>query len=235
MAEEKLQTYQEQLLSLASELLLTEERERRRLATDLHDSIGQVLAIAKLKLDTLQSTSPMPGSNEDLNEICELVGQATEQTRYLTFELSPSVLYQFGLEAAVESLVERVQQQHNLSIQFTACGQPKPLPEELRVLLYRAVQELLVNIVKHARARRVTISIGRENDYTQILVADDGMGFDLTEIDSHHTAGKFGLFSIRERLHHLGGRFEVVSKPGQGTKVTVAAPYAQSGKVRRGR
>jgi PAS domain S-box-containing protein len=223
-AEEKLHIYQEQLRSLASELSLTEQRERRRLATDLHDSIGQVLAISKIKLDALRSTVPLSPVAGDLDEVRELIGEAIEQTRSLTFDLSPPVLYELGLSAAVEAFVEKIQKLHGIQVHFTDDSQPKPLSEDTRVLLFRAVQELLINSIKHGRAKNARISTQRDGDRIRIEVKDDGIGFDFSEIDSHaKKTDKFGFFSIRERLHHLGGRFEIFSRPGQGTHATLVA------------
>jgi PAS domain S-box-containing protein len=224
-AEEELLTYQLQLRSLASELSITEERERRRLSTDLHDSIGQFLGISKIKLDALRSGAPWAALAGDLDEVRELIGQAIQQTRSLTYDLSPPALYQFGLEEALESLVERMEELHRMRIDLTDDKKPKPLSEDLAVLLFRSVQELLVNILKHAQTRDARVSIGWDGGEVRIMVADDGIGFDISEIDSHvDRAGKFGLFSIKERLHYLGGRAKIISKPGQGTEVTLVVP-----------
>jgi PAS domain S-box-containing protein len=223
-AEKKLHIYQEQLRSLASQLSLTEERERRRLATDLHDSIAQLLAISKVKLDALRTAAPLFPVAGDLDEVRELVGEAIQQTRSLTFDLSPPVLYELGLGAGLEALIEKIQKLHGIRIHFTGDRQPEPLSEDTRILLFRAVQELLVNSIKHGRAKNARISSHRDGSWIRITVEDDGIGFGLAEIESEaNKADKFGLFSIRERLHHLGGRFEIVSKPGQGTKATLIA------------
>ncbi len=230
-AEERVRIYQDQLRSLSSELSLTEERERRRLATDLHDSIGQILAVAKLKMDALRSGVSSDTLAGELDEILELLKQVIQQTRSLTFQLSPPVLHEFGLEAALEDLIVRMQEEYDIRLEFADDSQPKALSEDLRVLLFRAVQELLINVVKHAQARKAEIFVGREEDYLLIRVEDDGIGFDVSEIDFDvGRAGKFGVFSIKERLNHLGGRFEIVSKPGQGTQVTLAAPCLESTK-----
>jgi PAS domain S-box-containing protein len=229
-AEEKLHIYQEQLRSLASELSFTEERQRRRLATDLHDSIGQLLAISKLKVDELRNDTCSAEFASDLYEIGQLIGQAIQQTRSLTFDLSPPVLYELGLGAALEAFVENMQILHGIHVHFTDDDQPKPLNEDTSVLLFRAVQELLINSIKHARAQNAKISTHRDGNRIRIRVEDDGIGFDVSELDSHiDKAGKFGLFSIRERLHHLGGRFEIASKPGHGTQATLVASLEGEG------
>jgi len=224
-AEIKLEEYQEQLRSLASELSLTEERGRRRLATDLHDSIGQTLAMCKLKLDEIRSEASFAVLANDLDHIATLLDRAIQGTRSLTFELSPPVLYELGIEAALESLVESMQQMNGTQIKLIDHGGPKPLTEDRAALCFRAVQELLVNAVKHAHARKIEVSIGRNRGRICITVADDGIGFDTSGgISRKGRKGGFGLFSIRERLQHLGGSLKVDTKPGRGTRVTLSAP-----------
>jgi len=234
VAEEKVNLYQRQLRTLASELLFTEERERRRLATDLHDSIGQALAISKLKLDAVKTAVLSSPLGPDLEEICGLLDGTIQQTRSLTFELSPPVLYELGLVPALESLVEQVERRYSLRIHFMEDSRPKPVSEDLAVLLFRAVQELLVNVVKHAKAQKARVAIVRDGDRIRIRVEDNGIGLDPAEIDSHEDrARRFGLFSIRERLHHFGGRIEIESGPGRGTQVTLTAPLEQKKNRRR--
>jgi signal transduction histidine kinase len=235
-AEEGLLAYQKQLQSLISELVLTEERERHRLATDLHDSISQVLTIAKLKLEGLGDGASSTSQGKGLDEVRQFIKQAMEQTRALTFELSPPALYLLGLEAAVESLVEQMQQRHGIRLDFEDDGRPKPVTEEFRVLLFRSVHELLVNTVKHAQAAHGRVSIGRQGDHIRINVVDDGVGFDISDVDfSGNGAGGFGLFSIRERLRYLNGSCEITSKLSQGTQVTLMAPLEHEGKTAEGK
>jgi PAS domain S-box-containing protein len=223
-AEQKLLISQKQLRSLASELSLAEERLRRRIATNVHDHIGQNLAISKIRLESLRESASSPALAGPLEEICELIAQTIESSRSLTFELSPPVLYEMGFEAAVEWLTRRMRQQHGLSTNFKSDGRPKPLSFNVRILLFQAVRELLVNVAKHAKARNVTVSTRRVGDEVQVTVEDDGIGFDTAKTSSHNyeTEG-FGLFSIRERLGYLGGHFDIESRPGLGTKVTLAA------------
>jgi PAS domain S-box-containing protein len=225
LAEARLVEYQEQLRSLASELSLTEERARRRLATDLHDSISQTLAMCKLKLDELQSRASPAALANDLDHISALLARAIQDTRSLTFELSPPVLYELGIEAALESLVEKMQQVNGIPIKLSEHGGSKPLSEDTAALCFRAVQELLVNAVKHAQARNIEVSTGRERGRIRITVVDDGIGFDTSGgISRREGKGGFGLFSIRERLQNLGGSLKVDSKPGRGTRVILTAP-----------
>jgi len=218
----------EQLRSLASELSLAEERMRRRIAMDVHDHVGQNLAISKIKIESLRESAASPELAEDLEEIRNLISQTIESTRSLTFELSPPVLYELGFEAAVEWLVRQTRQQYGLSADFKADGQTKPLDNNVRILLFQAVRELLVNVAKHAQAHNVTVSTRRVRNEIRVSVEDDGVGFDISKAGSHdYKTGGFGLFSIRERLGHIGGHLEIQSKPGRGTRVTLTAPIDQ--------
>ena len=223
-ADERVLTYQEQLRSLAAELSVSEERERRRIATELHDHISQTLAITKIKLGMAQKITSPSDWVGSLNEIGELIDQAIQYTRSLTFELSPPILYELGLEAAVEWLTEQIQEQHGILIDFEDDRQPKPMNEEIRLTLFKATRELLINIVKHAQASKAKVSIWREDISIRIRVEDDGVGFSTSEDKQLGKTTEFGLFNIRERIKYLGGEIEVESEPGRGTRVTLSAP-----------
>ena len=225
LAEKKLITYQNKLRSLASELSLAEERERRLIAAELHDRIGQTLAMTKIKLGALRELALSPNLVKGLDEIRGLIEQTIRDTRSLTLELSPPILYELGFEAAVEWLTEQIQEQHGILIQFESDSQLKPLSQDVRVLLFKVVQELLHNVVKHAQARTAKVSLRENGDKIKIVVEDSGVGFDTDENKSRiGQMGGFGLFSVSERLDHLGGHFEIKSKPGHGTRVAILAP-----------
>ena len=223
--ERKLADYQRRLRSLASELSLAEERERRRIATHLHDCIGQTLLVSKMKLSTLLESESCPGLAGSLGEIIEMIEQTIQNVRSLTFELGPPMLYMLGLESAVEWLVEQNEIQHGIMSEFEDDGESKPLDDDLRVELFQNVRELLINVTKHSRATRVKVSIRRNGSAVNVSVEDDGVGFDNSKVGSQWDgADGFGLFSIRERLRHFGGHFYVYSRPGYGTRVTLVAP-----------
>jgi PAS domain S-box-containing protein len=222
-AESEIRTYQQQLRSMASELSLTEERERRRLATELHDHVGQILALAQIKLGGLRESAGSTSLATPMDEVRRLVEQTIQYTRSLTFELSPPILYDLGFEAAVEWLAELMQEQHGLRIEVQSDKGPKPLDDEIRVLLFQTVRELLVNVIKHAQASQVRVAIDREGADLRIKVEDNGVGLPIS-LDAPPTGRGFGLFSIRERLKHLGGHLKAESEPGQGTRVTLLVP-----------
>ena len=224
----------ERLRALASELALAEERERRRIAVGLHDRIGQALSFARLQLETLRGESSGDTATELLDSSIELVGQAQGDIRSLTFELSPPVLYELGLGAAVEWLVDRHQGRGGTRLQLENNLPPKSIAEGLRVTLYRGVRELLANVFKHARAESCRVSIDRDGGDVRVAVVDDGLGFDEAAAASRvGETGGFGLFSLREQLERLGGRLDVSSSPGQGTRSVMSVPAPETAPAKR--
>jgi signal transduction histidine kinase len=205
------------LRRLTSELCLAEERERRRIAEDLHDHLGQALAILKLRLQRLRGDAVLGGHDDALGELVSLADQAIRYTRGLTFELSPPVLYELGLGPALDWLGEQTQRKHGLRVRVRdRCD--RRLPDDLTVVLWKSARELLHNVVKHAGARQVELSLELEDGRLGLSVRDDGCGFDLAA--ARDLAGdRFGLFSIEERLRQLGGRMLVDTAPGRGTGV----------------
>ena len=227
-AEQRIHEYQRDLRSLASQLSLTEERERRRIAGALHDQIGQTLALSKIKLGALRKLA----TNEELalavDELRELIGESIDYTRTLVFDLSPPILYEMGLGPALERLAENVHRRYRLRTEFVDDGQPKPLADDVRVVLFQSGRELLMNVVKHANADHAKVTVRREDSDILVTVQDEGVGFDPGETRLHaRRDGGFGLFHIRERLDHLGGRFDLWSRPGKGTVATLVAPLRQ--------
>ena len=225
-AEHKLLEHQNHLKQLATRLTLTEERERRHIASEIHDEISQTLAMVKIKLDTLRSSPPSEVSAAEIEEISSSVENVIQKTRTLTFELSNPLLYVLGLEAAVaEWLSEQVQEKHGIATEFQDDGKAKPLDDDVKMMLFRNVRELRINCIKHSNAGKVRVGIRRTNGSIEVVVEDNGVGFDPAEVRS--TVGKrakFGLFSIRESLENLGGHFEIESKPGAGCKAIMTAP-----------
>ncbi len=224
-AEAKLMLYQQQLRSLASELSLAEERLRRRIAAELHDHIAQNLAISKIKLESLAGDTES-GRAKSLKEVIDLISQTIDVTRTLTFEMSPPILYELGFEAAVGWLARQTRQRFDLDVEFINDEKPKPLNADIRVLLFQAVRELLVNIVKHAKAKMAKVYAGVVDDNIRITVEDNGIGFDTATLNTARdfTKGGFGLFNIRERLDQIGGSVIICSGRKKGTQITMTAP-----------
>ena len=223
--EQSLMKHQIQLRKLSSALVQTEERERRRIATAIHDSIGQTLAATKIKLGAIRSTLPSGELVGQLDETRELISSAIQETRSLTFELSLPVLYEIGLQSALEWMAEQFQRKYGLQVIITGDGSDRWLDITYRVFLFQAIRELCFNVVKHARATRVTVSIQGDAELIRCDVVDDGTGFDVKK---HHQDGDadmgFGLFSIREQLREYGGVLTLQTSPGSGTIVALKLP-----------
>jgi PAS domain S-box-containing protein len=212
---------------LTSELSLAEDRERRRIAAHLHDEIGSTLAAAKINLGQLRESEPTTEARQALSEVRLLIDTAIKSIRSLTFDLAPPVLYEVGLEPALESLADQIQERHGIQCVFEDDAQAKPVSTDLKVVLHHAVRELLANVAKHAQASSVYVSIRRDGADVRIRVEDDGIGFEPPKSGFRVSrSGGYGLFHVGERLKHLGGRLDVESQPGHGTTVTVVAPMA---------
>lgn len=214
----ELARHQKKLRGLASELSLAEERERRRIAGALHDIVGQNLVFARFRTAALLEELDEGELNDSAREIKSTLDQILRDTRELVFELSPPVLYDLGLEAAIEWLTERFQGRYSLQCAIERLGLTDELNEELRVLVFQAVRELLFNVVKHAGAKSALVRLRSGGERFEVSVEDDGDGFE------GEAGSGFGLFSIRERLGPFGGELELgVSELG-GARVTLSVP-----------
>jgi len=221
--------YQGKLRSLASEVSLVEERQKRQIATELHDHFGQELVLLRLKLDEMKKSSPSVDFADELAAISAKIKEIIRKLRSLTFELCPATLYELGFEKAVaELLAIRVQQEHGIETEFDSDGQLESLEENTKVVLFQAIRELLVNVVRHAQARIVKVSTQGTSDEIRVIVQDDGVGFDPAEITaSTKTPGKLGLFSVRERVGYLRGRVEIESERGKGSRIVIILPIEE--------
>ncbi len=222
--EDKLLSYQGELRSLAAQMGETEERERRRIAEGLHDQVGQTLALANLKLETLRVSTSDQERAELMDQLLAALDQMDVDVRSLTFELSPPVLYALGIRQAIEWFAEQLSQQYGLQVRVEEDEQAEPLQEDRRALLFRCVRELLLNVVKHAQASTATVGLDVDGDSLRITVEDDGCGFDVSELATPRGHAGFGLFSIRERLRFVGGELGVESRLGGGTRCIMTVP-----------
>ena len=236
-AEQRIRADQEQLRDLTSQLLGAEDKERRDIAVALHDSVGQILAFLKMELGELLRSDLAEDALVKLKRIRDQVNEAIKRTRSLTFEISPPELYTLGLESAIEELAERFSYERQLICRVHDSEEDKPLSEQVKVLLYRSVRELLINTAKHAQAQTVDITLSQKGHCIEIVVEDDGVGCDLSRFTDgvRYQAGGFGLYSIRERLTHMGGQVNIESDNGRGTRVTLLAPLCQTNGDRQDR
>ncbi len=218
--------YQGNLRKLALELARAEERERRRIAEDLHDSVSQSLAFSSFSLKRLRSKlSGKP--QEEVNSICSILDESLRDIRSLTFEISPPVLYDYGLAAALDWLAKNTAERHGLAVEFDEQGEAVDMDLDRQVNLYRACRELIINVVKHADAKKVRIGLIHNTGLVTLSVVDDGKGFDPAGIE-RGASGGFGLFSLRERFEPLGGSLKVESHSGKGSRLTLSMPLAST-------
>jgi two-component system, chemotaxis family, CheB/CheR fusion protein len=217
----------DQLARLTAELTETEQRERRRLASTLHDSLQQLIAAATMRLELAGRKVKESDVKISLKEVRDLLRQATEEARSLTVELSPHVLYDGGLVLALEWLAEWVGKNHKLTVNLDIQTDRLPAGNEMAILLFDAVRELLFNVVKHAGVAEATIAVRPVgDDQLEVIVSDQGKGFDpaMLKDRSFMKGDHYGLFSIRERIELLGGTSTIESAPGKGTTVHLIIP-----------
>ena len=231
-ARAKLERQREQLRRLANELALAEASERRAIAADLHDHLGQALAFVRLRLAHLAGDAVFSGLEANLEDILTLVDRAIRYTRSLTAELSPPVLYELGLAPALEWLAEELSAKHPVKISVRAARDLPSLSEPARVMIWKSARELLTNTIKHASATEARMELSSERGMLRLTVIDDGVGFEPAQAEARAASaemGTFGLFSVRERVNHLGGALEVRSSPGSGTTIIIQVPLAAIG------
>lgn len=226
-AEDQVVEYKDELRKMASELSLAEERERRNIAEELHDSIGQTLAMSNLKIGGLKKKTTDPKIVKPLGEFHLMIQKLIKSVRSLIFQLSPPILYEFGFESATEWLAEQMTRQNKIPISFSTDQQEKPLSEDMAVMLYKAVRELLMNIGKHSQASEASIQLARKKDHLYITVKDNGIGFDPNrKYYKENATGGFGLFNMRDRLDYHNAKVDIESLPGKGSTFIIRAPLS---------
>lgn len=227
MAEEELKKKTTALKRMNEKMVQIEHKECKIFATDLHDTIGQTLAISIAKLKELQASSELDNL-EDVAEVQDYLEDAIKEVRGLTHRLSPPFLNDFGIEVALETLIENHIEKYDMKITYFNCLDDQvQLDETTKIILHRIVDELIMNIMKHSKSKSSEIEISTKNDQLLIRVEDSGVGFDTNELKDRKYNG-FGIQSISERIGDLNGRFEILSNPGQGTKVLMYIPILDS-------
>lgn len=224
-AQHALSQHDSQMRALAAETTLAEERARRKLASELHDGPAQNLAGMAMQLAEMRRKAVDRELLTLLDETEQVLADTTLQTRTLMLELAPPGLHDTGLIEALRWLAERVGKQQRLVVTVEDDGHPKPLEDQVTVLLFQTVRELLQNVVKHARSKRATVRCAVGDDAFLLDVLDPGVGFEVHSIDRLPTRqGGFGLFNIRERLKLMGGTIDIHSIVGEGTTVRIRVP-----------
>jgi PAS domain S-box-containing protein len=222
--ESKVQERTEQIRALASEVTLAEQRERKRIAGILHDDLQQLLIAARFNLNGLSQIKQQQ-TQHVVAQVEGLLAQAVKRSRLLSVELSPPILQIGGLVPALEWLASWMETNHGLSVSFAVHGRGTPQQEDVAALLFQVTRELLLNVVKHAQVKTATIEIAQDKGMFRIIVADRGVGFDPTHLAKRAAnSTSFGLLGIRDRLDLLGGRMEIESVVGKGSRFSLHAP-----------
>ncbi len=225
----------EQLRALANRLTEVQEAERKQLARDLHDHLGQALTAISINLTALKEElllNASPRTSERLAEASALTEQTLEQVRELSLNLRPPMLDDLGLVPTLRWYLKQYAKRLNLETEFEALGLEQRLPSELETALYRVIQEALTNVARHAQASRVQLRLERRGTTIVACIRDNGQGFDVAKVISRKAIiTGTGLLGMRERISLLGGRLDIHSRPGHGTRLLVEIPeengYAQ--------
>ncbi len=228
---DNLRSREKELEHLSNSRLATQEEERRRIARELHDGLGQMLTAVKFNVEMLEDSSGFSAvEKKKLKEIKGLLDNVMTEAREISYDLMPSVLDDFGLAPAIQLFCETISKRMNIEVRFQSHGVNGRLEPSLEVNLYRIAQEALNNVVKHAAAKSVHIQILGSESGIRMTVEDDGKGF-VRPIGRREgtTKGGMGLVSMRERVQSFGGSFYVESNPGKGTTLIIEVPHHEAG------
>lgn len=225
---EEVQRQADRLRALASQLSQTEQRERKRLARILHDHIQQLIVAARMQMGWMRRGIDEERA-ETLNAADDILFEALEASRSLAVDLSPPILHEEGLCGGLRWLVSRMQEMNRFTVHLEADSSAEPDSEDTQLLLFECVRELLLNTIKHAGVSEAEVTLLRpQDDCIELTVSDQGKGFDpdkLKKLQANEVS--FGLFSIQERLEHIGGLVDIETAPGRGTQIIMRVPAAK--------
>lgn len=232
--EESLRETENHLRRLSAQLLTTQEQERRRISRELHDELGQALTLMKLQVRQVENRlhSDQTELRDDCEHTLKYIDGVIEEVRRLSHDLSPAVLEGQGLTAAIRWLVGNLIRTQGVNVVFdTGNGDLDRLfPRDAATHIYRTIQEALTNIGKHAQARNASVIVSKSDGMVSFLVIDDGKGIDVKhERNKDYAERGLGLSAMEERVRMLGGRFDVWSEKGKGTRITFAVPGREAG------
>lgn len=224
------QEYNRQQNELFNVIVSTQDQERKRIAQDLHDSLGSVLSAAKLKLSSLEESKKLlsPDQLEKYKTSLALLDEASSELRNISHNIMPATLSKLGIVAALQNLIANISSHSGLQISFTAHALEGRIEETAEISIYRIILELINNIVKHADARKVTIQLIKYPNYINLVIEDDGRGFNYSKAVDEKKG--IGLGNIQSRVEYLNGTIDIDSSPGKGTTVIIEVPSGQAEK-----
>jgi len=224
-AEFEILEYQKRLKDLTHEIIITEEKVRKQIATDLHDQVGQLLSSMRMQLSRIPGLVENPEIEIRINNISQGLLKAIRATREAIFNLSPPQLNEIGLYAAVHDWIKvQIDTKYNINSSIIGEDVQFHLEENTKLLLFRSIRELVMNVLKHARAKRLNVNFARNKEILEVTVQDDGIGFNYNPDLQRLKSNAYGLFSIQERIMDLGGSMEVDAASDKGTKIKLLVP-----------
>ncbi len=223
--EQLIKNYHKSLKSLTNELSLIEEKQKKEIASNIHDHLSQLLVISKMKLTDLKNELLSQELKNELELVIKYIEDALNNTRKITYDLSPPVLYELGLVETMHWLADKTEDEHHIKTVFTANIEEIKLPEPNLIVIFRIIQELVNNTIKHAQAKNLKIEFNVLNDVLKIVVSDDGKGFNKTAFPiTTGSKGGFGLFLLKEKVQNLNGNISIISERNKGTTVKIDVP-----------
>ncbi len=221
----EIQEYQESLKHLTSELTLIEEKQKKEIAENIHDHLSQSLVISKMKLHELEGKAELKKYLDEINFLQFHISEALDNSRKISNELSPPILYQLGIIDTMYWLVHKIKKQYNIQVDFSTNVESIELSNTELVFIYRSIQELITNTVKHAKATLIRIGFKLSSSVLEIEISDNGKGFDTSNLKhKYFKSSGFGLFAVKERIQNLKGTFSIESSLKKGTKIFISIP-----------
>lgn len=222
---DELSKNQKRLEMLSNEIVIANEAVKRQLAVSLHDTVGQSLAVAKFKTSELLKSIDKLNDKEKLNDIIEFINNAIDESRNITYELSPTILYELGLIEAIGWKLEEIEKKNKLKVKIVHQSDWYSIDQKDSLIIYRSFNEILQNVIKHSKTSKVEVTTMQDNAWFKVVVKDYGVGFDFMQTKQLALKNKnFGLLSIIEQMRYIGGDVHFDSKAGKGTTVTIKLP-----------
>ncbi len=223
-AERQLEEYQDSLKQLTIELSLSEEKQRKEIASNIHDHLSQSLVVSKMKLKEMLPGSKNGHFKAQIEIIYKLITEALNNSRKITYDLSPPILYELGIIETMHWLTEKIASENKIRTSFHSEFDKIKLPDSELILLFRIIQELMYNSVKHANADKISIYFYKSGEGLDIVLEDDGKGFNLSILSDKNKRTGFGIFAVKERIKNLSGSFSIDSAPGKGCRSEIFIP-----------
>ncbi len=227
-AQQEIEEYQTSLQKLTTEITLIEEKQKKKIASNIHDHLSQNLVISKMRINELKKNLDLKGINGDLKFIETQISEALENSRKITYELSPPILYQLGVIEALNWLLDDVEASHKIKCRLNSNVDNIKLNDVKSILLYRSIQEVINNAIKYAQTSLITVDLEKDKLGLNILISDYGVGFNTSTLNNYnnHSGSGFGLFAVQERIRNIQGEFIIVSEINVGTTVKFFIPLA---------